>query len=451
MSTTNKMPPGIPYIIGNEAAERYSYYGMRSILVIFKTKYLMDRSGALDTMTPEEAKGWYHLFGTATYFLPLIGALVSDIFWGKYRTIITLSLVYCLGHLTLALDETRLGLSIGLTLIAIGAGGIKPCVSAHVGDQFDESNKGLLERVFGYFYFSINFGAFASIFLTPILLEKYGPSVAFGIPGILMFIATIFFWAGRNKFIAVPAAGWKKYRQEVLSKEGLKSVATLAVLYFFIAGFWSLFEQQGSSWVLQADQMDRLVDLRFGPFQYGWLQFELLASQISAVNPVLIMIMIPLFSFVIYPLWNRVWKVTPLRKIGVGLALAAFSFVIVALAQEQMDQGHTVSILWQFAAYVILTAAEVMVSITSLEYSYTQAPNAAKSFIMTFYLLSVSLGNSIAAAVNFLIQGTDGTSAFSGASYFWFFVVLTFVFTIGFVIFAIKYKEKSFIQPARAN
>src|ERR1700754_771583 len=135
------MPPGIPYIVGNEAAERFSFYGMRSILIVFMTSYLMDATGKLAVMSDHEATGWFHEFVSAVYFLPILGAIISDGFLGKYRTILWLSLVYCLGHLSLALNDTRLGLALGLLLIAVGAGGIKPCVSAHVGDQFGAGNQ----------------------------------------------------------------------------------------------------------------------------------------------------------------------------------------------------------------------------------------------------------------------------------------------------------------------
>src|SRR6185369_927246 len=125
------MPPGIPFIVGNEAAERFSYYGMRTILVVFMTKYLLDSSGQLAPMDESMAKSYYHALVGANYFFPIVGALIADAWLGKYRTILLLSLVYCLGHLALALDETRTGLLLGLTLVAVGAGGIKPCVSAH--------------------------------------------------------------------------------------------------------------------------------------------------------------------------------------------------------------------------------------------------------------------------------------------------------------------------------
>src|SRR3954454_18373090 len=197
------MPPGVPYIVGNEAAERFSYYGMRAILTVFMTKYLLDRSGVLAVMTPDQAKAWYHWFISAVYICPLAGAIIADAWLGKYRTILILSVVYCFGHLALALDATRLGLAIGLSLIAIGSGGIKPCVSANVGDQFGTTNQPLLSKVFGWFYFSINFGSFFSTLLIPKLLQDYGPHVAFALPGVLMLIATIVFWLGRNKFVHI--------------------------------------------------------------------------------------------------------------------------------------------------------------------------------------------------------------------------------------------------------
>src|ERR1044071_3141278 len=118
---TDKMPPGVPYIVGNEAAERFSYYGMNSILVVFMTSHLLNAQGQPDHMSGPQAEAWYHTFVSCVYFLPLFGAFLADAILGKYRTILILSVVYCLGHLALALDSTRLGLFIGLSLIALGS------------------------------------------------------------------------------------------------------------------------------------------------------------------------------------------------------------------------------------------------------------------------------------------------------------------------------------------
>src|SRR5260370_21487104 len=203
------MPPGVPYMIGNEAAERFSLYGMRAILTGFMTKYLLDRSGYLAVMGSDEAGFWSHMFVTAVYFLPIFGALLSDGVLGKFRTIFFLSIVYCFGHFSLALDDTRLGLFLGLLLISIGAGGIKPCVSANVGDQFGQGNKHLLARAFSWFYFSINVGSVVSIWVCPILLDdpRFGPHYAFCLPVLFMVIATIVFWMGRKKFVHVRPGG----------------------------------------------------------------------------------------------------------------------------------------------------------------------------------------------------------------------------------------------------
>src|SRR5438445_2493993 len=227
---TDKMPPGVPYIVGNEAAERFSYYGMNSILVIFMTKYLLDPQGHSAQMGEAQADAWYHTFVSCLYFLPLLGAFLGDAVLGKFRTILFLSIVYCFGHLALAIDHTRFGLAIGLGLIALGAGGIKPCVSANVGDQFGASNQHLLPRVFSWFYFSINFGSAFSTILIPELLERFGPKIAFGTPGVFMFIATVVFWFGRRKFVHITPAGARNYVKEIFHHEHLEEPGNLVIL-----------------------------------------------------------------------------------------------------------------------------------------------------------------------------------------------------------------------------
>ena len=450
------MPPGVPYIIGNEAAERFCFYGMKTVLVVFMTKFLLNRSGVLAAMSEEDAKVYYHLFAAGVYFFPIFGAILADAVLGKFRTIFYLSIVYCVGNFALALDQTRAGLLVGLILITLGAGGIKSCVSANVGDQFGPRNKHLLEKVFGWFYFSINFGSFFSTLLTPWLLDHFsrkeiygenakhlGPALAFGIPGVLMVAATLLFWLGRKKFVHIPVSGSAMLR-EAFSWEGAKVVAKLGVLFSFVAVFWALYEQTGAAWVLQADKMDRRL--------FTWLSptsaLEVKASQVQAVNPLLIMVMIPLFTYGIYPAVNRVIRLTPLRKIGAGMFLMVLAFVVTAHAQALIGQPNRQppSIWWQLLAFTLLTTAELMVSITCLEFSYTQAPKKMKSLIMGLYLLSSTLGNLFTAAVNFFIQNHDGTSKLPGASYYWFFAGLMFVTSLLFCAYALFYQEKTYIQ-----
>ena len=393
------IPKGIPYIIGNEAAERFSFYGMKGILVVFMTKYLhiLTDNPNLAAMNKAAAIEQYHNFTSWVYLTPILGALLADTLLGKYRTIISLSLVYCLGHLTLAFMGSggltpEAWMMTGLALISLGSGGIKPCVSAHVGDQFGESNATWLTKVFGWFYISINVGAFISTILTPWLLEWYGPHLAFGIPGILMAIATYVFWLGRKKFIHIQPKGMGFIR-ETFSREGLRTMTKLAIIFSFVAVFWALFDQTGSSWVLQAEDLNR-----------NWLGVHWLPSQIQAINPIMIVIMVPIFAFGIYPVLDIVFPLTPLRKVSIGLFVMVIGFAMVSVVQQWVDQGQQPSIGWQIFAYAILTSSEVMVSITCLEFAYTQAPRSMKSVIMALFLMSVSLGNFFTAGVNSFIQ-----------------------------------------------
>ncbi len=392
---TSGMPGGIPFIISNEAAERFSFYGMKAALAIFLANYLGVLGGS--NLSESQATSYVSYFNGAVYLTPLLGALIADTFFGKYRTIITLSVVYCLGHLCLAFmgvgGVVQIWLLAGLGLIALGAGGIKPCVSAHVGDQFGKSNQHLLPRIFNIFYFSINAGAVISNLSIPLVLKWYGPHWAFGIPGVLMALATICFWMGRRKFIHVPAQG-APFLNEVFSKEGLIVMGKLMLLFYvFVSMFWCLFDQTATTLVFQAEKMDLNI-----------LGIELLPSQIQAFNPFLILVLIPLFTFVIYPKMGALVKLTPLRKIGAGFFLMVLSFAIISWAQEAIDRGETPSVAWQLLAYIIFTTAEILISIVCLEFAYTQAMPKMKSFIMSLFLLSVFVGNAMTGLINDYIR-----------------------------------------------
>lgn len=462
---TEALPPGLPYIIGNEAAERFSFYGMRTLLVTYMTLFLIDPARGLDDqgraqhMTEDAAKAWYHLFVAGSYLFPLFGAVISDAFWGKYRTIMTLSLVYCAGHLVLGLLEDKTGLMTGLLLIAIGAGGIKPCVSSHVGDQFGERNQHRLEKVFGWFYFSINFGAVLSTLLTPWLMRNFprwlqantslldgwapesiarlGPHVAFGVPGLLMLVATIVFWLGRRDYAHIPP----RTPREVLASfagEGGRALLRLIPVYLLIAVFWSLYDQTGSAWVLQAGKMDCTI---FG--------YEIHPEQVQAVNPFLVLLFVPLFESVIYPLAGRFVTLTPLRKITTGMILTAASFALSAMIEQWIGQGAKPSIWWQIAAFVVITLSEVMVSITGLEFSYTQAPREMKSMIMSVYLSAVFIGNMFTSLLNSTMDSHPGLkAALAGAKYYWFFAALMAGAAVFMAIYTRLYRGKTHLQTA---
>ncbi len=449
---TGKFPPQIKYLIGNEGCERFSFYGMRTILTVFMVQYLAIQGGVATEV--------YHLFVAACYFTPLAGAYLADRFFGKFQVILWLSIVYCLGHGVIALFENEQGLYWGLGLIAIGSGGIKPCVSAFGGDQFHPANKLGITRFYNMFYWIINLGSATSTMLTPYLLDSLGPAVAFGIPGVLMGIATIVFWMGRKQYKIKPPTGKnpdslprvfmsalsnRKPGQKFLdgavanhSKEVVEAVrAVLAIMTIFFTAvpvFWALFDQHGSTWVLQALQMDPMV-----------MGFELKPAAMQALNPWMVMILIPTFVFGVYPAAQKFFDFTPLRRMGTGMVIAGFSFAQIAIIQYviegQIADGvpidQRINIMWQFFPYLTITIAEVLISITGLEFAYTQAPKSMKSTIMSFWMLTTFLGNVIAG---FAAKFID-SDAVSG-NFFMVFAFMMVGVTGIFAFMASRYKMR---------
>lgn len=438
----NKFPPQIKYIIGNEGCERFSFYGMRTILTIFMVQFLL--------INETDATSVYHIFVSACYLMPLAGAFLADRYFGKYKVILWLSIVYCIGHAVIALFETKAGLYWGLGLIAVGSGGIKPCVSAFVGDQFLSTQKELIKKVYNLFYWIINLGSATSSLLTPFLLKELGPSVAFAIPGVLMLIATVIFWMGRKQYINNPPSpkdphGFipvlisafqnrkpgRTFLEGALAQhpkesvEAVRSVLSIMTIFFTaVPVFWALFDQHGSTWVLQARQMN--------PFFMG---VEIQPSQIQALNPWMVMALIPLFVFVIYPLIQRFYDFTPLRRMTWGMVIAALSFFQVGLIQYQLDAGIELNMMWQFFPYLTITTAEILISITGLEFAYTQAPPSMKSTIMSFWLLTTFLGNFIVAIIAKI-------NIFEGGNFFMFFGLLMLAVSGLFWFMAQRYQMK---------
>jgi POT family proton-dependent oligopeptide transporter len=513
-----RMPRQIPLIIANEGCERFSFYGMRNILTIFLASAFFAN---LPTAQAEsEAKDVFHVFVAGVYFFPLLGGWLSDRFFGKYRTILWVSVVYSLGQTCLALSvKNPAGFYLGLFLIALGSGGIKPLVSTFMGDQFDQTNKHLAKIAFDAFYWIINFGSFFASLLMPQLLKGWGPanwwglppaSVAFGIPGVLMLIATVFFWSGRRKYVMVPPAppdpdsfmrvvrtalsargehgnpgraiaiaggvlalasialipllGWYGGKDIVIALclalvcvlaggglgawiqldrargvhpdaavDGVRSVLRVLLIFALVTPFWSLFDQKASTWVFQAGAMTKPA--WFSP------------AQMQALNPALVMLIIPFNNLVVYP-WLRARGREPsqLGRMGLGIALAGASWIVVGMMQLVIDAGSPISIAWQIVPYVLLTAGEVLVSATGLEFAYSQAPASMKGAIMSFWSLAVTVGNLWVLIVNAtvknerVLQGIASTGLGSVAFQMFFFAAFAFAAAFAFHFVARRYR-----------
>ena len=417
MGLKNKIPAGIPFILGNELAERLSFFGMRSILSIFLVTQFFNPHGdaGLTVEANARSNAYTHAFSTLVYFTPLLGAILADWFFGKYRVILFGSIIYTFGHLLLSVFNHSLpGFTTGLVIIGLAAGCIKSCVVANVGDQFDDTNSHLMSKGYGWFYFSINAGSTFSIILIPVILERYGPGWAFGVPGIMMALAAIMFYAGRSKYVKVPASGIKKLRLRSISWRVL-------VVFAFLPIFWGMWDMSSSEWTLQATKLD---------LNLGIFGLRALPAQIQAANSLFLLLLIPVISYGLYPLVEK-WGIKPtaLRKIGAGLFVTALSFVIIALLERDIQAGAHPSIWWQILAYVLLSAAEVMVVVTCLEYAYTQSPPSMKSTMTAIFFFTYSIGTSFTTFVNASIASHGVFRHFTGASYYWLFVWIMLFFT----------------------
>ncbi|HUJ26708.1 MAG TPA: MFS transporter, partial [Myxococcales bacterium] len=312
-----KLPRAVKFIVGNEACERFSFYGMSTILVPYMQQFL--------GWERPRAEGMFHDFVAAAYAMTVLGAWLSDRFFGRYRTILWLSYGYVLGHATLAaMDIAPTAratlLFTGMTLIVVGQAGIKPNLSAFLGDQFGQDQGGLLDRVYSLFYIAINIGSAVSQFVTPWLLagcalggfkacRNTAVAWAFGVPGILMFLSLLIYLAGRKTYVIVAPAGkdpdgfvrvlWTRLRNGAAAArerhgdaavEGMRSVFPIAMIFAPTICFWALYFQYGSSWYNQAEQMNRDI--------FGW---HMESAQMESLNAVLILIMVPFFAYVVYP------------------------------------------------------------------------------------------------------------------------------------------------------
>ncbi|XP_031152860.1 solute carrier family 15 member 1 [Sander lucioperca] len=380
---TSKVVCGYPlsifFIIVNEFCERFSYYGMRAVLVLY-FKYFFHWDDDMATST-------YHIFVALCYLTPILGAIVADSWLGKFKTIIYLSIVYAIGQVALAVsavhditDKDRNGIPdsmtfhivlsmVGLFLIALGTGGIKPCVAAFGGDQFGDHQERQRRTFFSVFYLCINGGSLLSTIITPILRAQecgiYSKqkcySLAFGVPAALMVVALVVFIIGSGMYYKAEPQGnimldvckcigfaiknrfkhrskqfpkrqhwmdWSEEKYDKLLIAQIKMVLKVLFLYIPLPMFWTLFDQKGSRWTLQATNMDG---------NFGLLVIQ--PDQMQTVNPILILTLVPIMESVIYPLIKKCGlNFTPLRRMTVGMIMAAIAFVCAALVQLQIDK-----------------------------------------------------------------------------------------------------------------
>jgi proton-dependent oligopeptide transporter, POT family len=406
-------PRALPYLFATEMWERFSYYGMRALLVLYMVKHLLDPTQAEDVLglsglhralesvfgpLPVQpfASQIYGLYTGLVYLTPIAGGLIADRVLGQRRTVLIGAALMAAGHFMMAFEPLFL---LALTALILGNGAFKPNISTQVGALYEPGDP-RRDRAFSIFYVGINLGAFLAPLVCGTLGEEAGWHFGFAAAGVGMTIALVIYLAAAP---TLPSDVLERRETRPLSDADRKAMLALAALVAPVSLFWATYEQQGNTIVLWADmQTDRTVDLLVTSFAIPVTWFQ-------AFNP----FMIFAFTPAILALWRRQGAREPstLTKMAIGSLLNAAAWLVMALAAFVNGAGQA-SWLWLFAFFVVITVGELYLSPTSLSFVTKIAPTRVLSLMMGLWLASSFIGN--------LLAGYLGTfwSSISPAAFF---------------------------------
>ncbi|XP_044733584.1 peptide transporter family 1-like [Chrysoperla carnea] len=425
----------------------------------------------------------YHAFTMCVYFSPIFTGIIADSWFGKFKIIIYLIFINLFGNLAVFgssfpvfnLNDSKIITLFGLLMISIGFGGTKPCIAAFGGDQFQlPEQEQHLTQYFSLYYFTMNCGSLIAKLVAPNCREDihcFGedncyPAVFGGFTAFVIF-SFAFFVLGyayyiikkptENLFVEVTSCikhacvrkrqskkkeqrdHWLDYaddQYDIKFIENVKIVLRILVLYIPLTVFAALFDQQGSRWTLQATHMN-------GEIFNGY--FTIKPDQMQVANPIMVFMLIPIYDKIIYPLCAKINVLTdPLKRIFFGGLLASIAFVVSGLLQLAIERNFlmegnvevkSVNMLWQLPQYLLMSTAEVMFSVTGLQFSYSQAPSSMKSVLQACWLLRIGFGNLLVI----IITGINIMD--SQANEFFFFAILLTTTMFIFLYLAHNYKK----------
>ncbi|KAL1916121.1 uncharacterized protein VTP21DRAFT_6125 [Calcarisporiella thermophila] len=485
MASPSRIPMSIFFIIPNEFGERFCFYGIKPLLYL----YFID----MCSTTPEYSKMLTHSFIVISYFCPLLGAAISDSYLGKYRTIVYLSVIYFIGTALLTIFSINhvmgdfpnipiAGPYAALVLMAIGTGGIKPCVSTHGGDQFLPHQKTGIDWFFTVFYTTINVGSLLAQNITPHIknnIQCFGAPCYFGsyiLPSAMFLVALLAFIFGVRYYRIVPPVGeflpfkaakvavlafgrWLfASREERQHKGGILNFALADVgapfveetrllgriIYMILPTlfFWMIYDQKSTEWQAQYRMMNQQIgSIKVSPESFG------------VINSLLIIIMVPSLGF-LYPVIEKGLGIrcTTLRRISLGFFLVCMAFLISGLLHISVEANYNpikengkvvacptcVPALWQVPQFFVLSLAEALLSPTGLLFCYQESGKALKAQTSSIWLLMTAFGN----IVNTAIAGTAEKTV-TGPSKYFMYMGIGLGGWLWFTIQAYFYKYKS--------
>ncbi|KAJ7372472.1 hypothetical protein OS493_018979 [Desmophyllum pertusum] len=494
-------------ILVTELCERLTFYGVTANLLLFSSSELKLAAPWPSTIN--------YLFQGTCYLIPLLGGWLADTYMGRFNTIYGSSLLYVVGTLLLAAVSMRddmfkqilhvetihnptmrlVYFVLALVMIAFGTGGIKANVSPFGADQVYQDGPRAVQAFFNWFYWFINIGSLIAFTVVVGVQQSLNVFYRYCITAGSMFLAVIAFLAGRNKYLTKPpggsqltetvnvirnavrnrrqnAGGWldgAKSRfggkfSEVQVEDVKALLRVIAVFIFFIA-YWTIYSQMQTTFLIQATYMRLKFD-----------NFTVPAASLSIFDIVAVLTLIPIMDHVVYPLLNYCGiRFTPLRRIGVGMLLAAASVVMAGVIEikrrnvwkdggvynqtvfDEPRNASSLGIFWQVPQFVLIGSSEVLTSITGLEFAYSQAPKCLQGLVMGAFLVTSGLGSYVASILVIIVRSASDTDWYPSSDpnnghLEYFFFLLAGLMMVNFVVFlyvASSYQYKA--SPKRTD
>ncbi|MCH7722212.1 MAG: peptide MFS transporter [Bacteroidetes bacterium] len=402
----HKHPKGLSILFFTELWERFSYYGMRAILVLYLTRETLGDNPGLGWSSAEALAlyGWYTML---VYVMSIPGGIIADKWLGQKKTVFLGGMFIAAGHLTLAVNN-MVSFYTGLALIIAGVGCLKPNISTMVGGLYKQGDP-QRDSGFTIFYIGINIGAALAPLLVGYIGEVYGWHYGFGLAGIAMLIGqTVFLWGQKylidvGNFIPAPKLEGVKTRKP-LTRIEKDRVIVLLISFVIVIVFWAAYEQAGG--LMNIYTHDKINRELFG--------FEIPASLFQSV-PAIFVIM---FGTIVASFWSKRnlkgKESSSLFKMAIGTMVMGTGFLMMTGAAIEAQDGGKAMLIWLILAYLLQVIGELSISPVALSFISKLAPLKYASIMMGIYFAATGLGSKVAGLVGELATYAGELEVFAG-------------------------------------
>lgn len=415
-------PKGLFILFLTEMWERFSFYGMKAILVLFMTSNI---NGGLG-WTENQALELYGLYGLLVYVMSIPGGFIADKFLGQKKSVMVGGFLLCAGHLLMAFP-TLWAFYTALALIIAGVGMLKPNVSTMVGGLYDEKDP-KRDEGFTYFYMGINLGSLIATMLVAYVAKTWGWHYGFSLAGIGMLIGQMTFLYGQKYLATVgnlvsKEDSEKQVRKEPLTKVEKDRLLVVGISFFIVLIFWMAFEQAGGFMTLYTDKYtDTSV---FG-------LFDMPAAAVQSFNPLFVLLFGPVVGAYWLNRYNKGKKSSAIFKMAVGTIIMGlgFLFMVGASMEKQVDGAsiiHKSGLYWLAAAYLFHTIGELCLSPVALSFITKLTPPHLVARVMGLYFAVTGLSNYLASKIGQQAEKFGDLAVFAGLTGFSVFVGLIFI------------------------